>query len=202
MAKLSEQERQRRALARARRDALAAEEDDHRQSQRTRQWARDGMYLTYEELTAGVACRGCGMVVVDGFGNWPALMTMGATERADYDAADAAFRERHSGCRSSRWSMSGSRSQHCGYCCPPPPMSPTQIDRLRQLFASVNPDPAELDVWKLSLTCDHQVSRHQHCSNQRWSTSVVDCPPCGTARGGVTSERVGPVIVEAERQRS
>jgi hypothetical protein len=40
MGKLAEQERQRRALARARSEALAAEEDDRRISERTQRWAR------------------------------------------------------------------------------------------------------------------------------------------------------------------
>jgi len=199
--RLSEEDRARRVAARARRDALAAEEDDHRRAERARRWARDGTWLSFDELRAGVACRGCGEPVVDGRGSWPPLMKLTGDERAAYDEAEAQFRQRHTDCRSGRWSVSGSRSWHCGFCCPPPPPSPKQIEQISRILSSTARDVRELDRWELTLTCDHTVALSQHRDHRSWSMSVVDCPECGIRRGVFRSVHVGPVPDAAERER-
>ena len=62
--------------------------------------------------------------------------------RHEHDSADADFRARHRDCRSHRWSMSGSRTAHCGICCPPPPLSQQQIEKIRTIFQYAGtPDP-------------------------------------------------------------
>lgn len=116
MAKLTDEQRQHRALARARREALQAEEDDRRCEERRQQWVRDGMYLSYEEYEQGVPCRGCGEPLQDGLGSWPALLKLTDQQRAEHDAYEAAFKERHGGCHTGRWSMEGSRTYHCFLC--------------------------------------------------------------------------------------
>ena len=201
MPRLSEEDRARRVAARARCDALAAEEDDHRRAERARRWARDGTWLSFDELRAGVACRGCGEPVVDGRGSWPPLMKLTGDERAAYDEAEAQFRQRHTDYRSGRWSMSGSRSWHCGFCCPPPPPSPKQIEQISRILSSTARDVRELDRWELTLTCDHTVALSQHRDHRSWSMSVVDCPECGIRRGVFRSVHVGPVPDAAERER-
>jgi hypothetical protein len=152
-------------------------------------------------MLSGAACRGCGDVLIDGLGGWPPMLKMSDPERAEYEAADQRFRERHRDCRAHRWSMSGSRATHCGYCCPPPPLSPGQIERLRELFRLGPANERELDEWRLSLTCDHELVRRQHHSNRTWTTAVVECQDCGTRRGVVQAERIGPAVATAERQR-
>ncbi|MGW5200771.1 hypothetical protein [Streptomyces spiralis] len=114
---------------------------------------------------------------------------MTADERADYDAEEARYKERHGKCRAVRWTVSGSRTQHCGYCCPPPPMSEKQVKAIAEILSSREPDKRDLDDWDLTLTCDHTVRRTQHRDHQRYSTSVVQCPTCGEQRGVVDAVR-------------
>lgn len=103
------------------------------------------------------------------------------------------FRERHGDWRSHRWGLSGHRAIHCGYCCPPPPLSDRQIEQIAQILSSARVRKKDLDAWDLMLTCGHVVRRTQHCEHDRYSARVADCPERGARRGVVTSERVGPV---------
>jgi hypothetical protein len=205
MAKLTEEQRQQRALKRARREALEAEEDDRRNEEQRQRWKRDGAYLSREEFEAGVPCRGCGKPLIDGLGSWTPLMHMTPEERSEYDEAGVSFKEQHGECRAPRWSMSGSRATHCGYCCPPNPMSERQIQKIRRILGgSVQTKKKDLDDWDLTLTCDHVVRRTQHRDHDQYSTHVVDCPACGARRGVVQTERVGPTedldeLVQKER---
>lgn len=203
MAKLTEEQRQKRAAARARRAALEAEERDHRNRARREQWDREGTRLTREEYKAGVHCRGCGLPISDGLGAWRAKGTLHLTpqERAGYASEESRFRELHADCHSHRWGTANSATMHCGYCCPPPPMSPARFEKVMRLFESFGkPDPSQLDEWELSLTCDHTTRRTQHRSNgTRSSWYVVDCPECGTTRGVVESRLQGPAVDPEER---
>lgn len=203
MAKLTEEQRQARAAARTRRTALEAEERDHRNQARYEQWDREGTRLTWKEYEAGVACRGCGLPMRDGRGTWRGKGTMYLTpeERAEYDGEEVRYRERHADCHSPRWGYSDSATQHCGYCCPPPPLSPSQIEKLAKLFESFGEtDPRQLDEWELTLTCDHSTRRTQHRSNGQWNNcGVVPCPECGTTRGIIESRLLGPAVGPEER---
>lgn len=90
---------------------------------------------------------------------------------------------------------------HCGYCCPPPPLSEKQLEDISRIMSGwKKPDPRELATWELSLTCDHSVQRQIHKSNTYWSPSVVDCPECGEARGVVESTRLPAPDYEAIEQ--
>jgi hypothetical protein len=87
--------------------------------------------------------------------------------------------------------MAGSRTNHCSFCCPPPPLNEGQIQRINAILTSSRPpDPADLDTWTLTLTSDHVVEKSQHSSNRTWSRSVEECPTCDYTRGVVTAERV------------
>lgn len=203
MAKLTEEEKARRALNRRRKAALEAEEDAIRQEKKRREWQANGTYLTRAEINAGEPCRGCGLPVFDGRGRLPVLLKMDSQQREEYEIAEADFRERHSDCRSHRWSIDGSRTTHCGFCCPPPPLSEEQISAIRDIFARNRPDPAELDTWQLTLTCDHVIEKVQHCSNTYWSSTVADCPDCQQKRGIVSTEKLpsGSARRDAEERR-
>jgi len=191
MAKLSDEEKARRATDRRRHGAVLAEDEAARQTRKRRQWLANGTYLSRGELEARVPCRGCGQSIIDGLGEWLPLMKLDDEQRGDYEAADAAFKSRHLECHASRWSMAGSRTIHCSFCCPPPPLSEGQIQQLSAiLLSSRPPDPAGLDTWTLTLTCDHVVEKSQHRSNRTWPRSVEECPTCDYTRGVVAAERV------------
>jgi hypothetical protein len=193
MAKLTSDQREQRAFARARRAAAAAEEEDQRLAERRQQWQRDGSYLSRAELEAGEHCRGCGLPILDGLGDWYPLNQLTPEQRAQYEHANEAFLARHRDCRSHRWSLSGHRTEHCGYCCPPVPLSDQQIERISRIFSSIRTRQEDQDEWELTLTCEHVVRRTQHRDNDRYSTPVADCLECGLRRGVVTAKRIGPV---------
>jgi len=193
MAKLSEEENARRAANRRRKAALAAEEDAIRHENKRQEWAANGTYLTRAELEAGVHCRGCGLPIIDGLGDLLSLMKMTAQEREAHQAAEADFKRRHGECHDGRWSVSGSRTAHCGYCCPPPPLSEKQIEAILSIFASASrPNPAELDTWRLALTCGYVIDKTQHSSSTYWCASTTHCSTCGQTPGIVTSEKLPP----------
>lgn len=191
MATLSEEAKERRAANRRRKRALEAEADALRDEERRKVWVEQGMYLTQAEIEAGVNCRGCGQPLVDGLGGWPPLLMLTDEERPEYEAAEADFKARHSDCRSYRWSMADSRTAHCGFCCPPPPLSDKQIESIRAIFKRAGRlDPVDLDTWRLTLTCEHVIDKSQHHTHTYWSSSTVHCPKCGQTRGIVTSEKL------------
>jgi hypothetical protein len=166
MARLSTEEKDRRTQARRLKEALAAEAEAVRRDDRRRVWDERKMYLTRDEAMSGAPCRGCGLPVIDGRGSWPALLHLTQTQRVEYETADAAYKDKHARCRAHRWSMDGSRAIHCGYCCPPLPMSDEKARELRLLLQSFGrPDPEDLSTWRLILTCGHGMDRQQHRSN-------------------------------------
>jgi hypothetical protein len=196
MAKLSDEEKARRAANRRSKAALAAEADAIRHEKKRREWATNGTYLTRAELEAGVHCRGCGLPILDGLGDLPPLMKMTAQELKAHEADEADFRRRHPECHDIRWTVSGSRTLHCRFCCPPPPPSEQQIAAIASLLASTGrPDPAELDTWRLTLTCGHVADQTQHSSNTHWSASTTHCSTCEQTRGIVTSQKLPPTPV-------
>ena len=194
MARMTDEQREQKALLRARRAAEAAEEEDRRTEERRQQWLREGTYMSLAEIEAGEPCRGCGQPLLDGLGGWPPLLKLTPEQRAEYDRADTAFRERHADCRAGKWSMSGHRITHCLYCCPMPPLSDRQAEQIARILSSACRVRSEnLDAWDLTLTCDHVVRGTQHRDNgDRYSTAVTDCPACGMRRGVVRARRVGP----------
>jgi hypothetical protein len=121
-------------------------------------------------------------------------MHMTPEQREEYDREEARYLERHGECHSHRWSMQGSRTLHCGYCCPPPPLSHKQIEQISRIFSSAKSDvrKRDLDDWDLTLTCDHVVRVTQHRDHDYYSFRVVDCPTCGARRGVVQTHRIGP----------
>lgn len=192
MAKLTEEQKAERAATRRRDEALTAEAEYRRREAKQREWRQNGANLTREELEAGEACRGCSLPVMDRLGSWSWPKDRTPDQQVGYDQAEADYRARHADCHGHRWSISGSRSMHCGECCPPHPLHQSQIDQIAAIFHSHTPTLSELDTWRLTLTCEHTIDRTSHKSNQRWTCRVVECPTCGTYRGVVGSEKLEP----------
>jgi hypothetical protein len=194
---LTEEQKQSRAEARRLTAALKEEAQAHRREAKQREWHEKDMYLTCDQAAAGEACRGCGLPVIDNLGSWPPLMHLTEDQRLDHDAAEARFRELHPCCHAHRWSMEGSRAMHCGLCCPPLPLSPSQIEHISRISKSVTRSEEELDVWAITLTCGHRVEHEVHYTNRQWSGLTSHCTECGVTRGVVMSERI---IEAADRQ--
>lgn len=189
MARLTDERRAARTAVRRRREALEAEAEHERREARRKEWQAAGAYLTRDELEAGEACRGCGVPVIDGLGDWSLPRQRTPEEQAAFAAADDGYRARHGDCRSHRWSISGSRSWHCGHCCPPHPLNQHQIDFITAMLRSPS-NPKELNTWRLTLTCEHVVERKMHRSNRQWSTRSVECAVCARHRGVLEAERL------------
>ncbi|HEY5186657.1 MAG TPA: hypothetical protein VIM19_17525 [Actinomycetes bacterium] len=109
---------------------------------------------------------------------------------------EARFADRHAGHRSHRWSMQGYRELHCGACCPPPPMSVSQLEAIgRILSAPVKERDAHW--WRLTLMCGHRAEARAHMSHgARWHPPTHRCPDCEKTRGVVESECLGTPEVE------
>jgi hypothetical protein len=201
MARLTEEQKALRALKRRRTEALKAEAQALRHEAKRREWDEQGMYLTREEARAGALCRGCGLPIVDNRGSWPPLMHLTGEERAEYDAAQAAYRVAHPDCGSYGWSISGSRARHCGLCCPPVPFSDETLEQVRRILESIPADrdrDRELDTWALLLTCEHRIERTQHYTHRHWSSGpTAHCPDCDLTRGIVSSERITTAATRA-----
>ena len=207
MPQLTNEEKAARAAARAQARAMQAAldaEDQHRRSTEARErWEREGMYLTREQAQAGEPCRSCGLPVIDGTGyESKGSMHWTPEEMAEHEAEDAAFAERHRDCRGARWSMSGSRTQHCTECCPPLPLSEGQILELSRILSSVQTRDADLVVWSHTLTCGHEVLSKVHRTDRNYHAhGVCTCSECGDKRGVVAVARVEEPAVSTTTDR-
>lgn len=204
MAKLTDEQKAARAAKRQMANALKEEERAHRNEAKRREWEEKGMYLSREQAAAGEPCRGCGLPVIDNLGDWPGTMYLTPEQRAEYDADQARYAEMHPDCQAHRWSMSGSRATHCGYCCPPIPISREQYEQIQRIFANSPRREEELDIWERTLTCGHVVQQSVHHTNQYPSFSTAWCSDCETTRGVVTSTKTVEAatrMAEAKRKR-
>lgn len=148
---------------------------------RPHRWT-DDMRLTYAEYTAGAACRGCGRELLTApswSGAGKGTMYYTDEERAEADAEERVYQELHGDCRAARWRIQG--VTHCMHCCPPPPLSPEQIDRVAQLLLHPTP-PESLMRWRVRLYCGHitETTRHVEMrSPTDAGSSCMTCPECG-----------------------
>lgn len=158
-------------------------EGAQQQSERIRDAVRcDVAPLTWEAYSAGEPCPGCDLPYQDEE-RWEFRGTMHLThdERARYEAEEARFEEAHRDCHAMRHSVSGSLTMHCGKCCPSPPLSPRQIERIGRILDRPK-QPHELMRWQLRLYCGHVVERRAHYTHKTLHaafTGSVDCPECG-----------------------
>jgi hypothetical protein len=164
--------------------------------QQDRQRLRDSMRcdvapLTFEQYRAGTPCPGCGLPYVDAEPfDFKGTLNLSDAQRVRYDAEESRFTAVHASCRSHRHSVSGSLTTHCGKCCPMPPLSPYQLERIRSLMTPTA--PYELTVWRLRLYCGHTVERTAHRSHrivQSAFSGSVRCVECGCDPATVVDAR-------------
>jgi hypothetical protein len=201
---LTEEQKAARAEKRRMTNALKEEARAHRNEVKRREWREMGMYLTREQAAAGEPCRGCGLPVIDNLGNWPGTMHLTDEQRVIYDADEALYRERHSNCEAHRWSMAGSRATHCGFCCPPLPLSPDQNESIQRILAGWVRREEELDIWECRLTCGHKIEQSVHLSNRELGLATQWCPKCAITRGVVSAEKIVEAaarMAEAKKKR-
>lgn len=141
--------------------------------------------LTWEAYVAGEPCPGCGRPYRDAE-PWESKGTMYFTddERTRYEAEEARYKAAHGNCHAHRHGVSGSLTMHCGRCCPPPPMSGEQIERISSVFSRIQKTPDyELMRWRLRLYCGHVVERRAHHTHKTVHAAFTGghgaCPECG-----------------------
>ena len=160
------------------------------------------MYLSREQAVAGELCRSCGLPVIDNLGKWPGTMYLTPEQRVEYDADQAKYKEMHSDCEAHRWSMSGSRATHCGYCCPPIPMSREQYESIERIFASSAWREQELNSGSARSPVGMSSSRaFTTQTNSHFSTAW--CPDCEMTRGVVAPTKTVEAaarVAEAKRK--
>lgn len=118
--------------------ALRAEASRTAYESNARRWELDSLYLRYEELVPGSLCRACLRPLVGGL-----------TECVD---AAGPFIEAHRQC-SGLWRLEGCATRHCSQCCPPPPLSPAQL----QALSALPPPPPPDSLCILKFTCAHRT---------------------------------------------
>lgn len=159
--------------------------DERTQKQRERIRAAvrsDVPPLAWEQYTAGEPCPGCGLPYRDEEPwDFRGTIHLNDEERVRYDAEEARFARDHGECHGVRHSVSGSLTMHCGACCPPPPLSPSQREAIAKVFASRTP-PHDLMRWRLRLYCGHVVegtAHRTHLTIHAAFTGSTRCTECG-----------------------
>lgn len=165
--------------------------------QQDRQRLRDSVRcdvasLAFEQYSAGLPCPGCGRPYVDAEPfDLTGTLNLSDDVRLRYDAEQSRFKAAHASCRSHRHGVSGSLTMHCGKCCPPPPMSPAQRERIASLL-SVPTAAHELAIWRLRLYCGHTVERTAHRSHTTVHSAfggAVRCAECRCDPAAVVDAR-------------
>jgi hypothetical protein len=138
--------------------------------------------LTWEAYLTGEPCPGCGLPYRDEEPwEFKGAMYFTDQERARYDAEDARLRKAHPDCQSGRHSVSGSLTTHCFKCCPMPPLSPRQREKIGRILSGPGP-PHEQMRWRLRLYCGHVVEKRSHFKNTTLHSAFMghtSCDQCG-----------------------
>lgn len=195
---VTEEQKQVRAEVRQMNEALRDGADVLRHEAKRRKWHERWMFMIRDQTAACEPSRSWGLPVIDGVGSWPPVIHPSEEERVEHDAAEAMFNLLHPDCHAQRWGMEGSRTSHCGLCCPPLPLSPCQIETVLWILNDVKRHPEVLDIRAATLTCSHRVELEVHSTSRHWSASTLPCVECGVTRGVVASERV---VVAADRKK-
>lgn len=156
--------------------ALLAETWERECQAKRREWTDRGLYQPYEAFASGEPCRACGRPLLD---DSPLDDQDAPWAASNVDNAD--FRSRHENCVGF-WNVEACSVEHCHQCCPPPPLSPTQVDVLGELLQM----PATYQfTWILELTCGHTESAIT--GDGDFGPATARCAACSATRGVVTA---------------
>lgn len=144
-----------------------------------KRWSSEGLYQPYDAFAAGEPCRACHRALrdVEGVAEEP-LKLEAATD-------NDAFRSAHTACGFGFWRIQDCSTDHCHRCCPPPPLSPRQIDVLRELLSPASSGP--LFSWYVELTCEHAEFVITGRADEPPHTAR--CTECDTTRGVIVAAR-------------
>lgn len=191
-------------------EAPFATDKYHERKQRQAEKLREGSRcevapLTWQQYAAGAPCPGCGMPYRD-TERWDFKGTAHLTEeeRVRYDAEQKRFTSVHGDCHTHRHSVAGSLTTHCGKCCPPPPLSSTQIDDIRRILSQPK-RPEELMRWRLRLYCGHVVEKQAHYTHTTLHaafTGPTKCAECGLNPATIVDGRAIGLQVEPAQPRT
>jgi hypothetical protein len=120
-----------------------------------------------------------------------------------YDADESRFKAAHPSCRSDSHRVSGSLTKHCRKCFPLPPLSPSQLERIRALRALSACH--ELMVWRLRLSCGHTFERtahRRHLTVHAAFRGSVRCSECGCEPASAIDARTIGLAAEPTRPQS
>jgi hypothetical protein len=118
----------------------------------------DDQRLTWEQMTSGEVCRGCGRGFW-GAPEWKPILQRSPEEEVAFAIEEAAFKALHPDCPTMRWSFAGGGLTHCSMCCPPPPFGPDQGKRIAKLLVEIAIGAASRDAdleqrWKMGPSAD------------------------------------------------
>lgn len=150
------------------------------------EWRDEGLYQPYEAFASGEPCRACRRPLLD---ELPADNHDGTSAGTNLDNDE--FRAEHENCRLGFWSMVGCRVDHCHQCCPPPPLSPSEVKTLRTLLGRPSPHRAS---WHLSLPCGHVMS--VVTGNRTNAPTTARCSVCDSTRGVVEAAPGGSAVTD------
>lgn len=146
-------------------------------------WAVNDPQQSSEAYASGEPCRACRRALLG-------ESALGADEEslALIDADNAKFRIEHEACRMGVWHLENHRVEHCHVCCPFPPLSLTQYDKLWQLLRSHSGHVDRSATWRVELTCRHVETLDS--SSARYVVSTLRCAECAATRGVVKAVRI------------
>ena len=172
-----------RVLHTPRSRALLSESWAQADEAKRRERAGDDLQLPYEAYAAGEPCRACGRALLG-------ELALGTDRErlALIDADNAEFRAEHAACSMGVWRLEGNRVEHCHLCCPFPPLSPAQRDKLRQLLYQPSLHIDRSATWRVELTCQHVETLAGH--SPRYVEPTVQCTECAVIRGVVKAVRI------------
>ncbi|PCC49278.1 transposase [Brevibacterium aurantiacum] len=156
---------------RSRKSALFDESMERRFTEAHRVMDEQIRYLTYDEYASGKPCPACERPLLDEPQPGGLLRT-----QTDVDADNADFRSTHKDCFGF-WRIQECSTEHCHLCCPFPPISASDREKLREILLSEGPAP--IATWHLKMTCDHI----EMLTTRGNAPTTTNCSKCGDIRG-------------------
>lgn len=160
---------------RSRRSAQFDESMQRRFTEAHRMMDEQIQYLTYDEYASGKPCPACGRPLLDE--PQPGGLSRTQTE---VDADNDDFRSTHKDCFGF-WRVQECSTDHCHLCCPLPPISVSDRERLREILLSQGPAP--IAIWHLKMIYDHIET----ITTRGNAPTTTNCSKCGEVRGVIAT---------------